>query len=162
MKTNYLFPNSYKKISGTIFVLLLLGLLVNFFLNEDETVQLQVKAKVFALISDDSLLRSTHYFIWTENNIFDEIVMTLFIGSALIFAFSKEKIEDEMVSKIRLESLVWATYVNYAVLLFCILFIYGLAFLDVMLYNMFTLLLFFIIRFHWMLFKNNTLSGNEE
>lgn len=162
MKTNYLFPTSCKKISGTIFALSLLGLLCNFFLNADNTVQLQVNAKVLALISDDSRLNSTHYFVWTENDVLDEIVMTLFIVSGLIFAFSKEKIEDEMVSKIRLESLVWATYVNYAVLLFCILFIYGLAFLDVMLYNMFTLLLFFIIRFHWMLFKNNTLSGNEE
>ena len=67
-----------------------------------------------------------------------------------------------MVSKIRLESLVWATYVNYACLLFCILFIYGLPFFNIMVYNMFTLLLIFIIRFHWMLFQNNTLAGDEE
>ncbi|WP_035676684.1 hypothetical protein [Flavobacterium limnosediminis] len=159
MKTNHLFPNSFKKISGVLFVLSLLGLLFIFFLNEDETVQLQVT--MFALFSDESL-KGTNYFVWTKNNILDEIVMTVFIVSGLLFAFSKEKIEDEMVSKIRLESLVWATYVNYGVLLFCILFIYGLPFLNVMMYNMFTLLLFFIIRFHWMLYKNNTISDDEE
>ena len=51
---------------------------------------------------------------------------------------------------------------HYACLLFCILFIYGLPFFNIMVYNMFTLLLIFIIRFHWMLFQNNTLSGDEE
>ena len=99
---------------------------------------------------------------FTENNFIDEILTTLFIVCGLIFAFSKEKIEDEMVSKIRLESLVWATYVNYGVLLFCVIFIYGLSFIQVMQYNMFTLLLFFIIRFHWTLYKNSKLATYDE
>lgn len=159
MKTNFLFPNSFKKVSGIVFVLSLLGLLFIFFLNEDEKIQWQVK--VFALFSNESF-KGSSYFIWIKNNIIDEVVMVLFIVSGLVFAFSKEKIEDEMVAKIRLESLVWATYVNYVVLLCCILFIYGFSFINVMMYNMFTLLLFFIIRFHWMLYKNNTLSDHEE
>lgn len=159
MKTNFLFPSVFKKPSLIVWLLSFAGLIFVLNFNDDEALQLQ--AKVFALINEEGF-KSPFYFSWIKNNILDEIAMTLFIVSGLIFAFSKEKIEDEMVAKIRLESLVWATYLNYAVLLFCILFIYGLPFLNVMMYNMFTLLLFFIIRFHWMLYKNNTLSDHEE
>ena len=159
MKTNFLFPNAFKKPSLLLLVLSCIGLVFVLNFNDDEAVKIQTN--VFALMNDEGF-KGPFYFQWTKNNILDEIAMTLFIVSGLIFAFSKEKIEDEMVAKIRLESLVWATYVNYGVLLCCILFIYGLPFLNVMMYNMFTLLLFFIIRFHWMLYKNNTLSDHEE
>ncbi|MGX7667780.1 hypothetical protein [Flavobacterium pedocola] len=159
MKTNFLFPNVCKKPSLAVLILSCIGLVFVLNFNDDETVQLQ--AKVFALFTDAGF-SATKSFQWIHNNILDEIVMVLFIVSGLLFAFSKEKIEDEMVSKIRLESLVWATYVNYAVLVFCIVFIYGLPFLNVLLYNTFTLLLFFIIRFHWMLYKATKFADHEE
>lgn len=159
MKTNYLFPNSFKKSSGILFLLSLLGLILIPIINKDaETFKLEIN--VFALIFDEGL--TTKSIGWIKDDIFPELIGIILILSGLIFAFSKEKTEDEMVAKIRLESLVWATYINYGILLLCILFVYGMSFLDVMEYNMFTLLLFFIIRFHWMLFKNNTLSENEE
>jgi hypothetical protein len=156
MKTNYLFPHSFKKISGILLLMTILIHIILAILNKDENV-IELQMKVFAIIYG-----GPKYFGLIENNILDEILMTFYIVNGLIFAFSKEKVEDEMVSKIRLESLVWATYVNYAILLFCIIFIYSFSFLDVMIYNMFTLLLFFIIRFHWMLYKNNKTFSNEE
>lgn len=159
MKTNFLFPNAFKKPSMMVLTLSFFGLIFVLNFNDDEAVQLQ--SKVFAFMADENL-KDAFYFRWMQNNIIDEIVMLLFILSGLIFAFSKEKIEDEMVAKIRLESLVWATYLNYAVLAFCTIFIYGLPFLNVMMYNMFTLLVFFIIRFHWMLYKTTKLVGDEE
>lgn len=159
MKTNFLFPHTLKKPSLVFLALSFLGLIFVLNFNDDEAVQLQVK--VFAFMNDQDF-KGPFYFNWTKNNILDEITMLLFIVSGLIFAFSKEKIEDEMVAKIRLESLVWATYLNYGILAFCILFIYGLPFLNVMMYNMFTLLIFFIIRFHWMLYKTAKLTTDEE
>lgn len=159
MKTNFLFPNALKKPSLLLLLLSAVGLIFVLNFNDDEAVQLQ--AKVFALMEDQNL-KGPFYFSWTKNNILDEIAMLLFIVSGLVFAFSKEKSEDEMVAKIRVESLVWATYFNYAILAFCILFIYGLPFLNVMMYNMFTLLIFFIIRFHWMLYKSTKFETNEE
>ncbi|WP_313806129.1 hypothetical protein [Flavobacterium sp.] len=159
MKTNFLFPNALKKPSLILWLLSIVGLIFVLNFNDNEAVQLQ--AKVFALMNDEGF-KGPFYFSWATNNILDEITMLLFIVSGLVFAFSKEKVEDEMVAKIRLESLVWATYVNYGVLAFCILFIYGLPFLNVMMYNMFTLLLFFIIRFHWMLYKSTKLANDEE
>ena len=84
-----------------------------------------------------------------SNNILNEILGILVIVSSLFVAFSKEKSEDEYISKIRLESLVWAVYFNYGILLFSFLFIYNFSFFWVMLFNMFTVLVFFIIRFNW-------------
>lgn len=159
MKTNFLFPNAFKKPSLILWLLSLVGLVFVLNFNDDEAVKFQ--ARVFAFMNDEGF-KGPFYFSWATNNILDEIAMLLFIFSGLIFAFSKEKVEDEMVAKIRLESLVWATYLNYAILTFCILFIYGLPFLNVMMYNMFTLLVFFIIRFHWMLYKSTKFETNEE
>ena len=65
----------------------------------------------------------------------------------LFIAFSKEKIEDERVAQIRLDSLHFAVYLNYAVLAIQVIFVHGTAFLDVMVYNMFSVLLLFIIRY---------------
>ena len=159
MKANYLFPHIFKKRSAVLLVASFLAFLIVSFTNREQEV-IQVPVTVFALIFDSGL--EINYFGFIENNIIDEILTAIFIVSGLVFAFSKEKIEDEMVSKIRLESLVWATYVNYGILLLCVIFIYGFSFLQVMQYNMFTLLLFFIIRFHWTLYKNSKLANYEE
>jgi hypothetical protein len=159
MKTNYLFPNSFKKSSGILFVISLLGIILIPIINKDGNV-IQLQSNVFALLYDEGI--KTRSMSWIKDDIFPELIGIILILSGLVFAFSKEKMEDEMISKIRVESLVWATYINYAVLLFCIIFIYGLSFFSVMVYNMFTLILFFIIRFHWMLYKNDKIYNHEE
>lgn len=159
MKTNYLFPNAYKKTSLIVFILISIIMIIISIFNDD--LKLQLMVKTFAFISDQPFEKPL-YFSWIEDDFLPELLGIILILSGLIFAFSKEKTEDEMISKIRIESLVWATYINYVVLLFCIVFIYGMTFFSVMLYNMFTLLFFFIIRFHWMLYKNNKINSDEE
>ena len=87
-----------------------------------------------------------------NNNILNEILGVLIISSLLV-AFFKENPEDEYISKIRLESLVWVVYFNCAIFLISLLFIFDLSFLWVMIFNMLSILLFFIIRFNWQIFK---------
>ncbi len=80
------------------------------------------------------------------------------IAGLLLVAFSKEKVEDEMISRLRLESLQWGIYANYLILAVAMLTIYDIAFVDVMICNMFTVLLVFIGRFRWLLHRHtNTL-----
>lgn len=157
MKANYLFPNGFKKIGWFLFIssiilgiLLITGLEIDFF-----------NVRVFAITADPKLL-TTKFFTITENNILDEIIGILLIIGALFIAFSKEKSEDEFIAKIRLESLVWATYVNYAILIFTIVFIYDLSFFFVLVLNMFTMLIFFVIRFNWALYKSKNQFEDEE
>ena len=84
----------------------------------------------------------------------EEITASIrFSGNRLSKGMSEAEKMDEMISKIRLESLVWATYINYGILLLAMIFVYDMSFLWVMILNMFTILIFFIIRFNWQILK---------
>ncbi len=143
MKTNFLFPYRFKKIGWILFIpSVVLGLLYLIF---DFTPDfLHVKAL---------FLGESGLFYGSNDNLIDEIAGVFIIVSSLMIAFSKEKTEDEFLSRIRLESLVWATYVNYIVLILGILLVYGMTFFYILIVNMFTILFFFIIRFNWVLYK---------
>ena len=158
MKTNYLFPNRFKKIGWLLFIPgIILGIGYLIFQSEISL----FNTKVFA-IAEEVIFSDTTFFSILENNVLDEITSILLIIGALLIAFSKEKSEDEFISKIRLESLVWATYINYAILILAILFVYNMTFLWVLVFNMFTLLVFFLIRFNWALYKSKNQIGDEE
>ncbi len=45
---------------------------------------------------------------------------------------------------------------NYSVLLIAILFVYDFAFFDVLVFNMFTPLIFFILRFNFLKLKSRS------
>jgi hypothetical protein len=92
----------------------------------------------------------------------DEISGLLLIIGGLLIVSSKAKSEDEFISKIRLESLLWATYVNYFILILTIIFIYDLIFFWILVFNMFTVLIFFIFRFNWVLYKSKKQIRDEE
>ena len=158
MKLNYLFPNKYKKVGWLILVpSAIIGLITLILEFEPSYLDFNVPA-----IFVDNLFGDNHFIGIVENNVLNEILSVLVILSSLLVAFSKEKLEDEYISKIRLESLVWAVYLNYAILLISFLFIFDLSFLWVMIFNMFTILLFFIIRFNWQISKLKKSSRYEE
>jgi hypothetical protein len=79
-----------------------------------------------------------------------------------VMAFSKEKVEDEYIAKIRLDSLAWAVYFNQGLLFLSLFFVYGMSFLWVMIFNLFTLTWFFIARFNWLKTKINKSRKDEE
>lgn len=158
MAIKYLFHNKYKKIGWMILIpsaiLGLITLILNF---EPPFLDLKVPA-----IFIDDFFGEKSFVGFVENNILNEIFGVLIIISSLLVAFSKEKTEDEYITKIRLESLVWSIYVNYGILLFAFLFIYDFSFLWVMIFNMFTVLLFFILSFNWQLSKLKKTTNYEE
>jgi len=158
MKLNYLFPNKYKKIGWLILIpSAIIGLITLILEFEPNSLDFNVPA-VFI----DEFFGDKYFIGIVNNNVLNEILGVLIIISSLFVAFSKEKSEDEYISKIRLESLVWAVYLNYAILLISFLFIFDLSFLWVMIFNMFTILLFFIIRFNWQISKLRKSARYEE
>jgi len=160
MKTNYLFPNKFKRIGWFILIpSAIIGLVTLVYEYEPSFLDFNVPA---ILVDELTFSDSKKFFRMVNNNVLNEIFGILIIISSLIVAFSKEKSEDEYISKIRLESLVWAVYFNYGILLFSFLFIFDLSFLWVMIFNMFTVLLFFIIRFNWQISKLKKSANYEE
>jgi hypothetical protein len=95
-------------------------------------------------------------------NLSDELALSGIIVSLLFIAFAREKQEDEFITRLRLESLQWAVLINYILLLAATWIIYEVAFLDVMMYNMLTVLLLFILRFHILLWKNKFSADHQK
>ena len=159
MKTHFLFPNKYKKIGWILFIPSLITGLILFFSGYD--FDNHFKMNVFALLSDQFLSKPT-YFVFIENGVLDEVILISIIVGALLVGFSKTKNEDEFISKIRYESLVWATYFTFILMILATLFIYGFQYFNVLLANVFAMLLFFIIRFHYMIYKLNKSTIDDE
>lgn len=163
MKANYLLPYRLKIIGWILFVP---SAIMGLYTLEDGHSYIFFDTKVLSLVYENYIKGDNEvhnlFFEIVENNILDELLLILTILSALCIAFSKEKQEDELITKIRLDSLVWVTYVNYIVLIISTIFVYDFTYLWVMIINMLTILIFFIIRFNWQLIRLKKETLNEE
>ncbi len=153
----YLLPNKCKKPGWILFIIgIILGILHA--INDYESDLLTTS--VISLFHNDMIFSENNGLISIiKNSIIDELLCISIIAGGLLVGFSKEKIEDEFIARIRLNSLKWAILVNYGVLLFSILFLYDSNFLNVMIYNMFTPLIIFVLRFNYVVYKK---SSHEE
>jgi len=149
-----LLPNKFKTIGWLILIpTSILGLVVIY---TDYSIE-WLNIKTFAILNKD-FGKSTEMFTYLETNLINTILGSLFIIGALLVSFSKEKTEDEHISSLRLSSLMWAVLLNYLILLLSFILVYGLSFLDIMVYNMFTVLIIFILRFHYLIYKNSKIT----
>ena len=104
------------------------------------------------------------YILFTDNTdsyLLNNIVIIGTCIGAILATCSREEVEDEMTGQIRLNSLLTALYINYAILIVCSLLIYDLDFLSVMLYNMFTILPIFMVVFRWKIWQVKKATENE-
>ncbi len=144
MTTRLLFPHRYRLIGWLIFVpSALLGLATMYAEFQIDWLEFGKSVKLL-----DGVMGS--------NNLTDEVAGIGTIIGLLLIAFSREKTEDEMSSHLRLEALQWSVYANYLVLIVAILLVYDTAFFNVMIYNMFTLLVVFIARYRWLIWQTNS------
>ena len=154
MKTTYLLPHKYKTPGWILFIL---GIVFGIFLITKDYESDFLTIKVLSLFNDSIFGNdSLKFFKFIDNDISDELASLFIIIGGLILGFSKEKIEDEFIYKLRKDSLVWAIIFNYFVLILAIIFVYELSFFHVLVFNMFTPLLFFIIRFNFLKLKSNS------
>jgi hypothetical protein len=154
MKTNYLLPNKYKIFGWILFIL---GLIAGIFIYVSEYESDFLDVKVLSFYNDDAIFsaqKDKGFFKIIENNIIDELAALAIIIGGLIVGFTKEKVEDEFIYKLRKDSLVWAIIFNYIILIIAIMFVYSMTFFDVLVFNMFTPLLFFIFRFNFLKLKS--------
>lgn len=156
MKTTLLFPHRFKAIGWILFVpSLLLGTLA--LINPDAL--LGIRMTVISVFGDGF---ASGFLKPMTVDITYTLMGSLIIIGGLLIAFSREKFEDEYVAQLRLASFQWAVLVNYALLLVAFLAVYGINFLMVLPYNMFTVMLLFVTRFHYLLYRTRTLATDEE
>jgi hypothetical protein len=156
-----LIPHSYKKIGWILLIPSLIAGLV--FIVLDFNFPIEPKINTWGLFGKGLEIGTEKQpaFRISEIELFPNLISVLLIIGGMLVMFSKEKKEDEFINQIRLHSLQFSVFINYTLLLNCIFFIHGFVFLDVMVYNMFTVIFIYIIRFHYLL-HNNSIIKNEQ
>ncbi len=82
--------------------------------------------------------------------------------SLLFIVCSRERVEDEMIGRMRLNALLAALYVNTAFIIAAALTTYGLKFLNIMVYNLFTMPVIFLVIYRWQLWRARKEAVDEE
>lgn len=141
MKNIFLLPNNFKVVGILLFGL---GIILTFIRFSRGIKPEFLNQKVFAVYS--SFLKS-NYFIFTRNNIFEEICGLLVLVGLFFVAFSKEKVETKQIQEIRLYSFFYSIYGSLILALLAFLFIYGLGFIYFSIFNIYLVLLLFILIF---------------
>ena len=87
------------------------------------------------------------FFKMVENDISNELMLTLMLIGTYFIAFSKVKMEDEFSYQLRMESMGQAVLINGILLLIANWLIYDGLFLYAMIWGLFSFLLIFSILF---------------
>lgn len=98
----------------------------------------------------------------TADRIFHNIALIGIWTGALFVACSRERIEDEMISRLRLNALLTALYVQIVSMVVIALTVYDLAYLEVMVANLVALPLIFLLIQRLMLRRIRKEAGDEE
>jgi hypothetical protein len=88
------------------------------------------------------------------------MVGLLLLLGGIMLMFSKEKKEDEYINQIRLRSFHSSVFINYVILFFCILFFHNVSFFYVMICNLYTIIIIYVFRFHYLI-RNNSIEIND-
>jgi uncharacterized membrane protein len=93
--------------------------------------------------------------LFNSGHLFFIATSLLVLAGLFLIAFSKEKVEDEQIGQLRLDSLRWAIYFYYLTLVLSIVFTNGIDYIDILRLNTWVPLVFFIVRFRWVIFRLN-------
>lgn len=136
---NFLLPYHYKFIGGGLAIVgIVLAVFYLFF-------DFSLTIPVFAICS---VFMETKFFTTFQTNFADELILLLVISGLGLVVFSQEKNESKNLDDIRFKSLRKSILLNTILVLFSILFSYGGAFLAVMICNLFSIFIFYLIFFH--------------
>jgi hypothetical protein len=148
---SYLFSNKFKKISVVIFYL---SIPIGLFLLLTERIQDIFVFNVFSIFSYELFGSEPKGFGWIENGLGDEVFTLLIIVSGIVNSFSKEKIEDELISRIRLESLSLSLFISFGLIIISTFLVFNINYMYVLVFNLFLIILLFNLIFKFRLFKH--------
>jgi len=101
-----------------------------------------------------SAYKETRLFSVFSTNFADETIMLAFLSGLALVAFSNEKEELTIYKNLRITALITTAQISTAILLFSILFIYGGAFMAIVVLNLFLPLVLYLIIFTLKKFKS--------
>jgi hypothetical protein len=111
--------------------------------------------KIFAFYSS---YLETKYMEFVRNNMSEEVTGFLLITGLFLIAFSRERIEIELMNRLRLKAFFIAAYLNFIFLLVSLFFTYGFAFVYMIVANMGFSILAYILVFQILLRQRQQLE----
>ena len=139
MQSRFLLPHRYRTIGWVVLIpFLILGVLSVHMDFELEWLSFRLRP------TNAGMFDNPEY-----ENFTNELAGIGVLIGLIFIAFAREKVEDEFVMKLRLDSLLVAVLANCALLFLSIVLLYGFGFFYALVYNMYTLLILFIARFYW-------------
>ena len=146
MNKNLLLPHAFKKIGWVLFLpTLLLGLLM----------------AVDGFNGFPSFLRSGPY-SESAARIWNNIVLVGILLGVLFICCSRERVEDELIGRIRLNALLAALYATFGLTLITALVLYDFEFLYFMIFNLCLLPVLFLIIEQLLLWRFRQEGRHEE
>lgn len=100
---------------------------------------------VFAVFSS---FIETKVFATFKTNFADELTMLLLISGLGLLVFSKERTETENLDVARMKALAKASLANVIFLFLSVLFVYGGGFIGILVFNLFSISLFYLVFFY--------------
>ena len=93
--------------------------------------------------------------IFGHSHAYFMLTTLLMLTGMVLFAFSKERIEDEQIAQLRMDSLQWSVYLSYILLILALAFDTNKADLrDIIHMNVWVPLLIFILLFRFKMYRN--------
>ena len=146
MNKNLLLPHAFKKIGWVLFLpTLLLGLLM----------------AVDGFNGFPSFLRSGPY-SESAARIWNNIVLVGILLGVLFICCSRERVEDELIGRIRLNALLAALYLTTGIAVVSTLLLYEVAYLYFMIFNLALLPVLFLVIERTMLWRLRKAVPHEE
>jgi hypothetical protein len=133
------------KIPGYILIITGLILTTLYF-----TIDFRFEFPVFALFSS---YMETRFLTFFRTNFADELIMLTLISGFSLVAFSREKNEQHFFSSIRYKAMSKTAVLNTSFLVLSILFIYGSGFAGIVLINIFSPFIIYLVLFNFMKIK---------
>lgn len=113
-------------------------------------------------VSFGRFFSATGNYLEIESRILNNMTIIGLMVGLIFTTCSREKQEDEMISAVRLDSLLLALYISTIVLIIAVLLLYGNDFYEFLIYQMFILPLTFLITFRFKMWQLNRGGDDEE
>jgi len=144
MKNKMFLPFQFK-IGG--WILIVAGIILTIIY---ASTNLRISMPVLAVYS--SYMEAKLFTIFTTN-FAEELIMLLYVCGFLLVTFSRCRNEQESDNELRLIAIFKALIYNTIFLAFSILFIYGNGFMLVLVLNLFSTFIFYVLLFAWLKYK---------
>ncbi|REG94611.1 hypothetical protein [Algoriphagus antarcticus] len=144
MLTKILLPHRFQKIGWLLFLPAVTLAFMTMFI-EFEFSWLQING-----------VRESGLFESTDENLTNEVALVSLFLSLFFIAFSKEKLEDEYIQKIRLDSILFSCYGYFLLNVIGAVLFYGVEYFSFVMFNMFSIPVLFIVRFRWIMFRQRS------